>query len=459
VDGLALGVAHFRAVSDDDYARVVIAEAFARSPKLDPSGTSWLPLPFWLNGGAMMIFGRSLDVARGVAFALGFVASLLIYFGAKRVTLDPARAAWAAVIATATPWSLYLGVATVPELLTAALSFYAVATLVDRDDANLKARALGAAAIAVAALSRYEAWPIALGFAAFSAIDAIRASGKARVSFVASAAGALVAPFAWLLWNRHAHGDALHFVARVTAFSRASAIDARGHGWEYLLALLVDRPSLTLATLIVFGWAISRRKEVGDELRRWARPAVVIGVALALLTIAGLGDAAPTHHPERVTLLATLVATTAAGAVALRMLGKLSDDKAAAAGLALLGLAATAFFGANGFVDRSGEEAAGAAAREIAAPGEPAFVEIVDYGFLAAVASFGRPEDAVTERSIDPREEAQASSFADPTALAAALERVKPRVVVARMDSAAPTVLGAPLSVHGAWGVFPLTSP
>ena len=42
------------AVSDDDYARVVIAEQWAHAPKLDPSGTSWLPLPLWLNGSAML---------------------------------------------------------------------------------------------------------------------------------------------------------------------------------------------------------------------------------------------------------------------------------------------------------------------------------------------------------------------------------------------------------------------
>ena len=52
----------FRALSDDDYARIVIAQRFAESPSLDPTGTSWLPLPFWLNGGAMLLFGASVEV-------------------------------------------------------------------------------------------------------------------------------------------------------------------------------------------------------------------------------------------------------------------------------------------------------------------------------------------------------------------------------------------------------------
>jgi hypothetical protein len=58
---LHLGFSH---VSDDDYARIVIAEQFAHAPHLDPSATSWLPLPFWINGAAMMVLGRSLGVAR-----------------------------------------------------------------------------------------------------------------------------------------------------------------------------------------------------------------------------------------------------------------------------------------------------------------------------------------------------------------------------------------------------------
>ena len=45
---LHLGFSH---VSDDDYARVVIAERFAHAPHLDPSATSWLAATaFWMRG-------------------------------------------------------------------------------------------------------------------------------------------------------------------------------------------------------------------------------------------------------------------------------------------------------------------------------------------------------------------------------------------------------------------------
>ncbi|MBL9111338.1 MAG: hypothetical protein JNM74_18780, partial [Myxococcales bacterium] len=70
---LVLGVLGlgFRAISDDDYARVVIAERWVAAPTVDPSGTSWLPLPFHVMGVAMAAFGRSLAVAR--VASVGFV--------------------------------------------------------------------------------------------------------------------------------------------------------------------------------------------------------------------------------------------------------------------------------------------------------------------------------------------------------------------------------------------------
>src|SRR5262249_48008728 len=117
----------FRAVSDDDFARVVIAEQWAHAPRLDPSGTSWLPAPFWLNGAAMIAFGRSLAVARGLALVLGVASALLLYIAARWITADRRSALLGALVAALLSWSARLGIATVPELPTAALSVLAIA--------------------------------------------------------------------------------------------------------------------------------------------------------------------------------------------------------------------------------------------------------------------------------------------------------------------------------------------
>ena len=113
--------AGFRAVSDDDFSRVVLAQAWAHAPRLDPTGSSWLPVPFWLNGALFRVFGPTLDVARAIAFVLGAVSAALVYVAALWITGDRRAAVPGALLAAVFPWSACLGVATVPELPAAAL--------------------------------------------------------------------------------------------------------------------------------------------------------------------------------------------------------------------------------------------------------------------------------------------------------------------------------------------------
>src|ERR1700722_16593767 len=87
----------FTHVSDDDYARTVISQQFAHAPRLDPSGTSWLPLPFWIEGAAMMALGRTLAVARGVALVLGAASVVAPYLAMRAVGMQRG----AALVATA----------------------------------------------------------------------------------------------------------------------------------------------------------------------------------------------------------------------------------------------------------------------------------------------------------------------------------------------------------------------
>ncbi|MDP9001867.1 MAG: hypothetical protein M3O46_17340, partial [Myxococcota bacterium] len=114
---IGLWVLHggFTHVSDDDFARTVIAEQFAHAPSLDPSGTSWLPLPFWIEGGAMMIAGRSLGVARAIAMLLGGASVVAPYFAMRSAQMQRAPALVATIVAMLLPWNVWLAVATVPE--------------------------------------------------------------------------------------------------------------------------------------------------------------------------------------------------------------------------------------------------------------------------------------------------------------------------------------------------------
>ena len=117
----------FRALSDDDYARIVIAQRFVADPSLDPSGTSWLPFPFWVYGSVMTLFGRDPTVARATAIALGSAGALLVWVAARWLGASRAGAMLGALLACAFPYSAWLGAATVPEAFTAALVVFVAA--------------------------------------------------------------------------------------------------------------------------------------------------------------------------------------------------------------------------------------------------------------------------------------------------------------------------------------------
>jgi hypothetical protein len=294
---LALGAwvlhAGFTHVSDDDYARTVIAEQFAHAPRLDPSGTSWLPAPFWIEGLAMMVLGRSMAAARAVAMGLGAASVAAPYVAMRIAGMKRAAAIAATAVAMTLPWNLWLGVATVPEGWVGALvAAAALAMPVER------ARPWAAAALLVAALSRYEAWPACAVMAVCCVLHAARggATGR-RFTELTCAFVAVAGPVAWMLWNARAHGSALHFVARVTNFRRAiGAADVP------LADKLLDYPAALASEAAVAALlgAIGVAGLLRPELRRrHAWSLATAAVMFAFLVWGDLQDGAPTHHAAR----------------------------------------------------------------------------------------------------------------------------------------------------------------
>jgi len=285
---LHLGFSH---VSDDDFARTVIAERFAHAPGVDPSGTSWLPLPFWIEGAAMAVAGRSLAVARAVALALSAAAVAGPYLAMRTVGTPRAVAFVATAAAMALPWNAWLGVATVPEGWTGALVGASVVAM-----ASDRARPWAAAGLLAASLSRYEAWPAAAALVALCLVRLAR-GGSSRRELPAALIAAL-GPLAWMAWNAHAHGSALHFVARVTAFRHAvgaADLPLRDKLLGYPRALATQTPEAALLGLTgVLGLAASARLRA-----RWRWAAAACAAVLAFLIVGDVRDGAPTHHPAR----------------------------------------------------------------------------------------------------------------------------------------------------------------
>ncbi len=435
VSAVTLGVG-FRAVSDDDFSRVVIAQNFALTPKLDPSGTSWLPFPFWIEGGAMMVFGRGLDVATALAVAAGVLSTLATYVAGLWMTRDRTTAALGAAIAAVLPWSARLGVSTVPELPTAALTLLAISSIAQRD-ATPHGRTLrpllGGLALFAATLSRYEPWFIAIGFAGFLLFDAIRQRAKPigtphRQIVWFAALTALAGPMLWMAWNRHTHGAPLHFLDRVAAYRDAidhGSLPSRAGG--YLLAIGRAEPEfLAVVALSLLHTRIRAKTECSRLLSPFARPFALSLWLVSALTLSSLRGGAPTHHPERALFVVFLLLSL----LLAHLIVSFIRDRRSAPSLRTV-LVAAFFVGglaypvrrwvlqSESFANREAEIALGRTWARLAARGETSLLGVGDYGYFAVQAASGRPEDIMPDHNIDP------ARPVEPATTAALVERAR----------------------------------
>ena len=456
----------FRAVSDDDFCRVTIAQLFARAPALDPGGPSWLPAPFWVNGGVMALIGRELWLARALAVVLGIAAAFAVYAAARLVMAERREALAGAVVAAVFPWSARLGVATVPELAVAALLLLGAASLCV---VSARARLAGAAALLVASLSRFEAWPVAACFGLFTLHDVARrrlVGRRARPCGTLAAALAAAGPVMWLATSAIVRGDAFASMRSVADYKHA--LGEGRQPWldalRYPLVFVREEPELALAAIALGVAALVRRRPPvrGAAAARAPAPRrllVVLGAMALFLMLAALGGGGPTHHLGRALLACWLALAVFVGAG----LERAWRRAAARVRLGMAGaLAALGLFGIlalrpwcsriDGFGARADEVAIGRAARDLEA-GERVLVEVVDYGHYAVMAGSGEPERFELDTEVDRKLHGGPTSFASLHALRARLAESGARCAAGRVTPVT-LGLGEPIATAGALGLW-----
>jgi hypothetical protein len=402
------------ALSDDDYARVTIAQRFAAKAHLDPSQSSWLPFPFWVMGTAMKLLDTSLDVARLVTAALSIAATWLLFAAGRAWGFSHGGALVAAAVATLIPAAALLGSVTVPELPTAALAVFAlVAASAPDPKRDYRAPLLAGLAMFAATLSRYETWPIA---AALAVVIARRQRGDRPGKRAALAVVPLLGPALWILHNQLAHGDAFSFLRRVASY-RAALGPVEGSGpLTYLMGLVGGSPTvmLVLALLAVASFRLQDREAAQRRFARFRAWAASVAALVIFLLAGQLAGGAPTHHPERALLFVWLLATLAVvdlftfvGVAAAR-----SRPWLAVAVVLLLVLDYRSTFSDRG-VRRENEERVGQQLRALVPRGQRVFAATSDYGYFAIMAAFGRPHDVVID-SQDPRSKSTTTLLRDP---------------------------------------------
>jgi hypothetical protein len=405
----------FRALSDDDYARISIAQGFAAVPRWDPTYTSWLPAPFWAYGAAFRVFGSGLGVARAAAIAASLAATVLVYVAGRVLGAQRLSAMLGATLSCLLlPYSVLLGIAAVPEVPCAALIVFGASTLVPADR---RLRALGGLALSAACLSRYEAWPPALVFFGFCLCDA----GKRRDALLAlcGALGILGLSW-WLMMGRAQHGHALFFITRVTEYKQAL-----GGPETSLLTRLLEYPKLWLSAAWPF-WLLyalvslaARKNHSATEQLSTKRVQCAVFSVLVFLMVGSARGGVPTHHAARVLLPLWLSSCITLGSLAGGLMAQRSRWLPGLAVVAVLLAGAPFALNLEGtFAQRSAELEAGIAARHFTS-GSLA-IDTPDYGYTAVQAAFGTPISTRALNEHDPRHP-DPDPFASPEALESAL--------------------------------------
>lgn len=386
----------FVAISDDDYARTVIAQQFSFEPKWDPSGSSWLPFPFWLTGLLMRGLGPHIAVAQAAACALSLLSAASVYLAARWLELPKLAALLGACGAALLPHAVWLGYATVPDGYSAALALLALASTTRRE---IGIRALGATLISAAALCRYELWSLSLFVAALTLWDAWQ---RRRWALLALAALAVAGPVGWMLHGSVSYGDPVFFVSRVASYRQMIGESATSLGQVlagYPLALVRAEPELTLTLLSALP-LLWQRKLPSSLLR----PALGALALFSFLVWGDLRDGAPTHHPERPLLCIWLVACLIAGYAVSHWITIRARGWLAALPVVIAFSAVRSWYThRDSFAERHAELALGRRAHELAA-GERLLIDSGDYGYFAVVAAFEDPSRAFGVVDGDPRQ-------------------------------------------------------
>ncbi len=382
--------AGFHGISDDDFSRTVIAQHFAQAPRVspssicvdDPSQMSWLPLPFWITGSAMILLGTSLAVARGVGVAFGVVAMWMVYAAAARVLADRKLALIAALVACARPASVLYGAASTPDLAGAAAMTLVVALITTTKPAFVLASVVTFAAT----LTRYEAWllvPAVAGLATLAALGGTLPRPQLVAVLALSGAG----PLSWLAYNHAAFGDALHFAKVVSDYKLTLQADAPlTRLIEIPRAILLAEPEV-LGVFVIAAVVLCKTTALAVH-RKALWIFLALGLALTALSTRGGG---PTHHVERAVYsmhLYLTIATTALIAAVRRERLVTPLAFIVAAPLSLIRL-----IHRESVAQRDTEIEMGAALDAVVPRGERVVIAATDFGHFAIQAAFARPGD------------------------------------------------------------------
>lgn len=265
-------------LSYDDIYRTLFAHDWSRRPFFFTERLVWLPFPLMVTGLAILLTGEAFYTA----LVVNLIATVVALCYVHRLTdrLFGRLAAWMATTLFAlTPWVVILALSRYSEpILLAATAIAAYHWLRWSETGRAPDLALASLALGAAALSRYEAWPLALAFTAHAGLAAVAGRRRAAPPRTRPAVSALwgVVPavligiWVWknmAVYGRLVYGGAYGFLPEVAPPGPREGVRlAAQYLWQLNPRLLI---------LVLVGLALHRRG------------------ALRLCALAALGAIAP----------------------------------------------------------------------------------------------------------------------------------------------------------------------
>lgn len=267
----------------------------SRFPGFTQLGSVWLPLPHILLFPFVQIYSWWANgLAAVIPSSLAYLAACMGMYRLARHWLPPAAAALALAFFAANPNLLYLQTTAMTEPLFLCEMIWIANWMVEfrsssdeKEELDVKAMGLLAAALIAAVYTRYDGWIMALlAWTGVGVLLARRGKLRSRAFWIASTL-VVAAPVGWFLYNAFGFGDWLYFMRGPYS---AAAIEARTStpgfpphpGWHNLwVAFLffmkaaekdaaIGRVGNLTLLLAVFGsewaWLMERRRAVGWAL-------------------------------------------------------------------------------------------------------------------------------------------------------------------------------------------------
>jgi len=256
----------FRALTADEFGRMVLAAKWAQGPHMVWHGV-WLPFHMYMFGTLLWLKWDLLHVPRAIVVLLGLISIVLMYQLASKLFESRKIGLVSAILLAVNPVHTWLSSTPLTEMLNTSLvlAFILNITQYLRSKKQL-CLYVSAFMLALANGVRYESWMYSIVFSLYLIGDGVlqfwrkNPNIKQSLTFIATAFVPWMFPVAWIFGNYIETGDPLYF-ATETELYKLTQYGANSSYNSYLQTFLKIDPYATVLSVVgLVACLLSHRK-------------------------------------------------------------------------------------------------------------------------------------------------------------------------------------------------------